>query len=74
MASKTDENPVTPDDPAFPDPLHEQAVVGEDVPVRYAVYDNTLLRFVSGVVDTREEADDLLALSPEAHDVEVREV
>lgn len=73
MASKTDDA-VTPDDSVFPDPLHEQAVLGEDVPIRYAVYDNTLLRFVSGVVDTREEADALLPLSPETHDVEVREV
>lgn len=43
-------------------------------PTRYAVYDNSLQRFVSGVVDTRKEADELATLSPSSHDIEVREV
>lgn len=43
-------------------------------PVRYAAYDNTLARFCTGVVDTREEAEELAKNSPESHDIEIREV
>lgn len=50
----------------------------EDVePVRYAAYDNTLLRFVGAVQTTKKavnEQDSVKAAKEAGHDLEVREV
>lgn len=46
----------------------------EGLPVRFAVYDCALQRFISGVVDTVEEADEILSTGPAGHDLEIREV
>lgn len=77
MATSTDDtNPLddgtTP--PAEPPTDATPEEIVEKTPTRFAVYDNTLLRFVSGVVDTYDDALALADLCPESHDVEVREV
>lgn len=43
-------------------------------PTGYAVYDNTLLKFTSGVVATKAAANKLKSSGPKGHDLEVREV
>lgn len=40
----------------------------------FAVYDNTLLKFTSGVVKTKAEANKLKGSGPKGHDLEVRKV
>lgn len=73
MTSDTTTTPDPTPDPTDPTPP-APANVDDDRATGYAVYDETLQRFVSGVQEKKADADKLAKNGPKGHTLKVRKV